>query len=64
MADKLTSKITEAAGGPRRVQTRGLTVEQQPLPDLIAADRHLRGTAAAKKGLGVRLVKLTPPGTT
>ena len=37
-------------------------VEQHSLMDQIEADRYLASKKAAKKGLGVRLVKLVPPG--
>ena len=39
-------------------------MKQHSLPDQIAADRYLEGKKASrKKGLGIGLKKLVPPGT-
>jgi hypothetical protein len=39
-------------------------MEQHPLPDQIAADRYLESKKAARrKGLGIGMKKLVPPGT-
>jgi len=60
----LESVIADAAAGPRRVKGDAGEVEQQPLPDLIAADKYLhQRDAAGKKTSGVRFAKLVPPGT-
>lgn len=45
----LISRIHEAAAGPKAAQTDMGKVDQQPLPDLIAADQYLRGVAAAEE---------------
>ncbi len=57
------TKIKSNAEGPRRVMTDGVTVEQHPLPDQIAADQYLlKKRAGRRRGLGVKCVKLTPGG--
>lgn len=49
--------------GPQRVTAGGQTVQQHPIPDQIAADNHLANkTAATKNHLGLRNIKLVPPG--
>ena len=60
----LEQAIRENASGPAKAQGDSGSVEQHPLPDQIEADRYLASKqAAAKPGLGLRLVKLAPPGT-
>ena len=50
MAD-LTDDIEDNAGKPRAVTVDGQTVEQQSLPDQIAADKYLKAaTATAQNG--------------
>ncbi len=56
----LKDEIEAAGGKPRAAAADGHSAESHPLPDLIAADRHLQGQAAVKKaGLGVRLTRIT-----
>ena len=63
MAD-LEDNIRDNASGPKRAKGDSVEVEQHSLPDQIAADRYLNSKAAAKKkGLGIKLTKLSPPGT-
>jgi hypothetical protein len=55
--------LAAAVAGPKRVKGDAGEVEQQPLPDLIEADRYLASKAAASSGArGVRFTKLVPPG--
>jgi hypothetical protein len=55
--------ITQAASEPRSATVDGVTVQQHPLGDLIAADKYLKGQAAAKTpSRGLRFTKLIPPG--
>jgi len=56
--------IENALAAPRKVKADGVEVEQQPLPDQIAAAKFLDGKAATKKRgtLGVKFTKLVPPG--
>lgn len=63
MADDLSQTIADAAAGPSQASSDGLAVTQQPLPDLVEADKHLAAKSGARrKDLGVRLRKLVPPG--
>ena len=64
MADDLTQTISENAQGPAKASGDAGSMEQHSLPDQIAADRYLEGKKAVKKkGLGIGLKKLVPPGT-
>jgi hypothetical protein len=62
MADELQDAIKENARGPKRAQGDAGSVEQHDLKDQIEADRYLASKEAAKKGLGVRMTKVVPPG--
>ncbi|HRX87719.1 MAG TPA: hypothetical protein P5572_22050 [Phycisphaerae bacterium] len=62
MADELANAIKENAQGPKRAQGDSGSVEQHALADQIEADRYLASKEAAKKGLGVRMTKVVPPG--
>ena len=61
MAD-LTSAIETNAQGPAKASGDSGSMEQHPLPDQIAADKYLASKQASSKKLGLRLVKLSPPG--
>ncbi len=64
MADELEDNIRENAAGPKRAKGDSAEMEQHSLPDQIAADRYLASKQASKKkGLGMKLTKLIPPGT-
>lgn len=61
----LQESLIENASGPKKVTTDAGTVEQHSLGDLIEADRYVKSSEAAKsKGLGIKLTKLSPDGTT
>jgi len=62
MAEDLSTTISENAKGPKRAQGDAGSVEQHPLTEQIEADRHLSSKEAAKKGLGVKMTKMVPPG--
>lgn len=62
MADELQDAIKENAQGPKRAQGDAGSVEQHDLQDQIEADRYLASKEAAKKGLGVKMTKVVPPG--
>jgi len=63
MAEDLEQTIRENAEGPAEAQGDSGRVKQHSLADQIAADRYLESKKAAKKkGLGVALKKLVPPG--
>lgn len=64
MAEELEDTIRENAAGPKRAKGDSAEMEQHALSDQIAADRYLASKKAAKKkGLGIGLKKLIPPGT-
>jgi hypothetical protein len=64
MADDLDEAIRENAQGPAKAAGDAGSMEQHSLPDQIAADRYLESKKASrKKGLGIGLKKLVPPGT-
>ena len=62
MADPVEDALRENAQGPKRAQGDSGSVEQHDLKDQIEADRYLASKEAAKKGLGVRMTKVVPPG--
>ena len=67
MADEpdLTDTIQTSAEGPAKVVSDGLEVDSQPIPDLIEADRYLKGEAAMKGGGSgwncLRPARVVPP---
>jgi hypothetical protein len=64
MAEDLADIIRDNAQGPAKAAGDSGSMEQHPLPDQIAADRYLESKKATrKKGLGISLKKLVPPGT-
>ena len=62
MAEDLEQTIRENAQGPAEATVDNQTVKQPSLRDQIAVDRYLASKGAAKKGLGVRRVRIVPPG--
>ena len=64
MAEELEDTIRESAAGPRKASGDAGSVEQHPLADQIAADKYLESKKASRtKGLGMKLVKISPGGT-
>ena len=64
MTDTLDNTIRDNASGPKRAKGDSGEMEQHSLKDQIAADKYLASKkAAAGKGLGMRLVKISPGGT-
>lgn len=64
MSENLDRKIKDNAEGPARASGDSGSVEQHPLSDQIAADKYLESKRASrKKGLGVKLAKISPGGT-
>lgn len=55
-------QILENALSPKRATGDSGSVEQHSIPDQITADRYARSQAASIVGLGIRTVKLIPPG--
>ena len=62
MSDDLESTIQQSAQKPKRASGDSGSMEQHGLSEQIAADRYLNSKRAAKKGVGVRFTKLSPPG--
>ncbi len=58
----LEEAIRDNAAGPAKASGDSGSVEQHPLPDQIAADRYLASKQAARRGIGIKTVKLVPPG--
>ncbi len=64
MNDNLTNAIAENATGPKKAGGDGISVEQHSLVEQIAAEKFLAAQKATQaKGLGIKLVKLSPGGT-
>jgi len=62
--DAIEQAIEQNAAGPKRVTGDAGSVEQHSLKDQIDADRYLAAKkAAAGKGLGIKLTKISPGGT-
>ena len=63
MAEDMDKPIRDNAVGPRQVSADGVTVEQHPLADQIAADKYLAGKKAmGGPTFGLRVAKIVPPG--
>jgi hypothetical protein len=63
-ADDIADAITENAQGPKRAAGDTGSMEQHSLPDQIAAAKFAGAKAAMNStGMGIRRVKLEPPGT-
>ncbi len=65
MSDTLDNSIKENATGPRKATGDSGSVEQHPISDQIAADKYLESKKASRnKGLGIKLARISPGGTT
>jgi hypothetical protein len=62
LAESLEQPIRDNAAGPAEVSVDGQSVRQHALRDQIEADRYLSSKGAAKKRLGIRLTRVSPPG--
>ncbi|HRT52137.1 MAG TPA: hypothetical protein P5279_16735 [Anaerohalosphaeraceae bacterium] len=64
MADTdIEQAIKDNATGPKQASGDAGSVEQHSLADQIAADKHLESKKAmATKGLGIKLLKISPGG--
>lgn len=64
MSDELEEQLKQNAQKPAKATGDAGSVEQHPLRDQIELDRYLNSKKAAKrKGLGIRITKIIPPGT-
>ena len=60
----IETAIKENANGPNRASGDAGSVEQHSLTDQMAADKQLGAKEAMKtKGLGIKLLKISPGGT-
>lgn len=65
MPEDLEQAIRDNAEGPKRAAGDAGSVEQHDLTDQIAADRYLNAKdAVKKKGLGIKITRAIPHGTT
>jgi len=63
MADEVYDALVENAQGPKRAQGDTGSVEQHSLAEQIQADKYIASkTASRGKKLGVRMVRVIPPG--
>ena len=64
MTEELDETIKENAAGPKQASADGVNVQQHSLPDQIAADKYLESKKASRtRGLGIKLFKISPPGS-
>ena len=64
MSEDLDNTIRDNAAGPKRASGDSGSIEQHSLSDQIAADKHLASKqASSSQGLGIRRIKLSPPGS-
>ncbi len=65
MAEDLDNVIEQNATGPKQVSADGVSVQQQPLQDQIAADKYVAGKRAFSRNPAKAFtrVKIVPPGT-
>ena len=64
MADTLDDSIKTNAEGPAKASGDSGSVEQHKLSEQIAADKYLESKKASRaKGMGIKLIKLSPGGT-
>ena len=65
MGETLDNSIDQNAAGPRKASGDSGSIEQHALGDQIAADKYLESKKASRsKGLGIKLAKISPGGTT
>jgi hypothetical protein len=63
MSENLDDTIRTNAQGPAKASADSTSMEQHSLPDQIAADRYLQSKQAVRgKRLGLKLLKIVPPG--
>jgi hypothetical protein len=65
MSDDITveQNIASNAAAPKKVSGDSGSVEQHGLPDQIAAEKFLQSKKASRaKGLGIKLLKISPGG--
>ena len=64
VTNTLDNTIRENAAGPKKASADTVTVEQHSLADQIKADKYLESKKASRaRGLGIKLIKISPGGT-
>jgi len=64
MSEQISESIKTNAEGPAKASGDSGSVEQHKLSEQIAADKYLESKKASRaKGLGIKLAKISPPGT-
>jgi hypothetical protein len=64
MTGDFSNSIKTNASGPRKASGDSGSVEQHGLADQIAADKYLESKKASRsKGLGIKLLKISPGGS-
>ena len=64
-SSELEQVLRENAAGPKKVSGDAGSVERHSIADLIEADKYLASKEAAKShGLGIKLSRIEPDGTT
>jgi hypothetical protein len=65
MVEELDNSIEQNAAGPKQASADGVTVQQHPLPDQIAAEKHVAGNRAFSRNPAKAFirVKIVHPGT-
>ncbi len=64
MADEIKNSIEQNATGPKKASGDAGSIEQHSLADQIAADKFIESKKASQgKGLGIKLLKISPGGT-
>lgn len=60
----IENAIKDNAAGPKSASGDAGSVQQHSLPEQIAADKHIQSKQAmSSKGLGIKLLKISPGGT-
>jgi hypothetical protein len=62
VGESLEQTIRDNAAGPAKASGDAGAIEQHKLTEQIEVDRYLASKQAARKGLGVRMTKVVPPG--
>ncbi len=61
MSEDIEKSLIENARGPKSVSSDAGSVEQHSLAEQILVDKYLASKkAAASKGLGIKLLKISP----
>ncbi len=62
--DTITNAVKQSAAGPKKASGDSGSIEQHSLADQIAADKFIESKKASQgRGLGIKLLKISPGGT-